>query len=73
MRRHLNFTVEQWDALPWWQADHYWAGLEAEFGQASGHPPAPEQAPGPRYIQGDNTDRAIQQWGVRVTNAEGVG
>lgn len=27
-RRYFNYTVDEWDALPWWQAALYLQGLE---------------------------------------------
>lgn len=27
-RRYFNYSVEEWDALPWWQAALYLMGLE---------------------------------------------
>lgn len=30
IRRHLGFSVEEWQSLPWWQQWTYLEGLEAE-------------------------------------------
>lgn len=34
-RRHLGFTIDQWEDLPWWEQQVYAEGLEIEFGDDS--------------------------------------
>lgn len=36
VRRRLGFTWDEWRALPWWQAQAYKDGLEAEFSEDKG-------------------------------------
>lgn len=31
VRRHLGFSVDEWDALPWWQQRLYIEELDAEL------------------------------------------
>ena len=31
-RRKLGFTIDEWQALPWWQEDVYVEGFGWEFG-----------------------------------------
>lgn len=31
VRRHLNFTIDQWLELPQWQCDYYWDKLLDEL------------------------------------------
>ncbi len=30
-RRHLNFEVDEWQAMPWWKTRLYTEGLISEF------------------------------------------
>lgn len=31
VRRHLDFTIDQWEELPWWHQLVYLEGIEWEF------------------------------------------
>ncbi|MGW1676036.1 hypothetical protein [Saccharopolyspora sp. NPDC002376] len=31
MRRHLHFSIDEWDRLPWWQQQVYIEELDAEL------------------------------------------
>lgn len=35
IRRHLHFSWDEWEALPWWQQQSYLEGLQEEFGDGS--------------------------------------
>lgn len=30
-RRHLGYSIDEWEELPWWQQRVYMAGLREEF------------------------------------------
>lgn len=32
VRRHLGFTIDEWESLPWWQQRVYVESLAEEFG-----------------------------------------
>lgn len=48
VRRKLQFSVEEWESLPWWQQDVYIEGLLEEFnddGDSSEAPPQRQAGP----------------------------
>lgn len=43
VRRHLGFTIDEWEQLPWWQQRVYMESLAEEFGSEEQRQQVPDR------------------------------
>lgn len=65
MRKHLGFTIGEWEALPWWQQQVYLEGLTEELSGGQ------QQQTGQRQSGGQQRDPDdLSRFGMNVVKAD---
>lgn len=69
VRRHLGFSVDEWRALPWWQAELYLRGLIQEHQPAdSGYQPLTDDGDDYRPTEREDDLTSLSNRGFNIVS-----